>query len=86
MGSFSLDLSYEGEYKTKVSIPEVNVDAFKVTLERPADGYVKVYEFSELRSQIENEGGVPLVPGHYTITAASPENAPAAFEQPIFEG
>lgn len=86
MGSFSLDLSYEGEYKTKVSIPEVNVDAFKVTLERPADGYVKVYEFSELKSQIENEGGVPLVPGHYTITAASPENAPAAFEQPIFKG
>ena len=29
MGSFSLDLSYEGEYKTKVSIPEVNVDEFK---------------------------------------------------------
>ena len=86
MGSFSLNLSYEGEYKTKVTLPEVNVDDFKITLERPADGYLKVFEFSELKEQIANEGGVPLVPGHYEITASSPETAPAAFEQPIFEG
>lgn len=86
MGSFSLDLSYEGEYRTKVTIPEVNVDDFYVTLERPLDGYIKIFKFSELKTQIENEGGVPLVPGHYTITAESPAAAPAAFDQPVFKG
>lgn len=86
MGSFSLDLSYEGEYQTKVTIPEVSVDNFDITLERPLDGYLKVFKYSELKAQIENEGGVPLVPGHYNITAVSPDTAPAAFGQPVFKG
>ena len=86
MGSLSLALSYEGEYQTKADVPEVNVNNFKITLERPVDGYVRVFTYSELKRQIDNEGGVPLVPGNYEITASSPDNAPAAFEQPIFEG
>lgn len=85
-GSFSLNLSYEGEYTTKVTIPEVNIDNFNITLERPLDGYIKIFKYAELKSQIESEGGVPLVPGHYNITAASPADAPAAFEQPVFKG
>lgn len=42
MGSFSLKLSYEGEYATKADVPQVNVDEFKVKLERKADQWEKI--------------------------------------------
>lgn len=86
MGSLELKLSYEGEYQTKVTMPEVDVYSFNVTLERPLDGYRKVYTYAELNEQIQNNGAVSLVPGHYLITASSPKDAPAAFDQPIFAG
>lgn len=86
VGYLSLELSYEGEYQTKVSIPQVNTDDFIIILDRPIDGYVRQFTYSELKDQIVNEGGIPLSPGHYNITAVSPESHPAAFEQPIFEG
>lgn len=85
-GSFALSLSYEGEYATKAEVPQVNVDEFKVTLRRSADGWSNVFTYAELKEQIENNGGVELTPGHYDITATSPKTEPAAFEQPIFSG
>lgn len=85
-GSFALSLSYEGEYATKAEVPQVNVDEFKVTLRRSADGWSNVFTYAELKGQIENKGGVELTPGHYDITATSPKTEPAAFEQPIFSG
>lgn len=85
-GSLALKLSYEGEYQTKVTIPEVNTDDFIIILERKADGYQKVFTYGELKSQADGNGGIPLVPGNYDIKAISEKSAPAAFEQPIFEG
>lgn len=86
VGYFTLDLSYEGEYQTKVDIPQVSVDNFIIVLDRPIDNYIHQFTYAELKEQIENEGGVALSPGHYNIKAYSPSNAPAAFDQPIFEG
>jgi hypothetical protein len=85
-GTFSLDLSYEGEFQTKADVPFVNIEDFDITLQRSRDGYVRVFKYTQLKAQIEAEGGVALVPGDYTITAVSPDRAPAAFEQPVFEG
>lgn len=85
-GSLSLNLSYEGEYATKADLPEVNVDDFKVRLQRPADQWEKVFTYAELKQQIVENGAVPLLPGNYTITAYSPDTSPAEWEQPIFSG
>lgn len=85
-GSFSLELSYEGEYATKAEVPQVNIDEFIVVLERQSDGMKNSFTYAELKTQIENNGGVELTPGHYSITATSPRTEPAAFEQPIFKG
>lgn len=86
MGSISLTLSYEGEYATKVDVPQVNVDDFKVKLERPSDDWEKVFTYAELKQQIEENGTFPLLPGNYDIVAYSPSIEPAAWEQPIFRG
>lgn len=86
MGFFSLSLSYEGEYNTKAEVNAVNIDDFKITLQRASDGYIRVFDYATLKEQVEAEGGIPLVPGYYEITAASADNEPAAFDQPIFEG
>lgn len=85
-GSLSLKLSYEGEYATKVDVPSVNVDDFKVRLERPADQWEKTYSYAELKEQIDENGVIPLLPGNYNITAYSPNTAPAEWEQPMFSG
>lgn len=85
-GSLSLNLSCEGEYDTKAVVPQVNVDDFKVRLERPADQWEHVYTYAEVKRQIEDNGAFPLLPGNYNMTAYSPDTAPAEWEQPIFSG
>jgi len=86
LGSLSLKLSYEGEYATKAVVPQVNIDEFKVKLERPADQWEKVFTYAELNEQVEENGAFPLLPGNYNITAYSPDTKPAEWEQPIFSG
>lgn len=86
MGSFALQLSCEGDFTTKAQVPEVNVDDFTVRLERPADQWVKIFTYSELKEQIAENGAFPLLPGNYTITAYSPNRAAAEWNQPIFSG
>ena len=86
MGSFSLKLSYEGEYATKADVPQVNVEEFKVKLERKADQWEKIFTYADLKKQIAENGAFQLLPGNYNITAYSPSAEPAQWEQPIFSG
>lgn len=79
-GSVAFSLSYDGEYITKAG-ENVSVDDFVITVTRIADGWTNVYgRFADMPDVID------LSSGKYTIRAVSPENQPAAFDQPVYGG
>jgi len=82
-GALSVDLSCDGtDYIVKTKAGEtVNTDNFVITINRPADGWNKVYgRFADMPKTIE------LGSGQYTISAATPSSMPAAWNQPIYGG
>lgn len=81
-GSVSFELAYDGsDYVTKAAGDAVSTDDFIITIERPADGWKKVYDrYADMPQTIDLGSGV------YTLTATSPGAEPAAFDQPIYGG
>lgn len=76
-GKVSFSLTASGEYVTKAS--EVDVNLFTVKISRPSDGWTKSYaSFGSMPQAIE------LPEGSYTVEVSSPDDLPAAFDQPVY--
>ena len=78
-GTLQMTLSYGGEYKTKAA-DNSNVADFKVSIVR-TDGWKADYDrYGDMPQMLQ------LGSGNYTVTASSPLNLPAAFDQPVYGG
>ena len=78
-GTLQMTLSYGGEYKTKAA-DNANVSDFKVSIVR-ADGWKADYDrYGDMPQMLQ------LGSGSYTVSASSPADLPAAFDQPVYGG
>ena len=78
LGQLSLALTYGGEYQTKAADADIN--NFVITLSR-ADGWTRTYDrYGDMSAMLE------LGSGSYHIIASSPDDADAAFDQPVYRG
>ncbi len=85
-GSLTIDADCETDYReivTKSSQTEEEIlNGLTVSIVRPYDGWrVNYASFADIRGKI-----IELGSGLYTISVASPEKRPAAYDQPIYEG
>lgn len=80
IGKVTLDLSYGEEWQTKAE-SSADVNAFKVTITRPADGWSQTFErFDQMPAYLE------LGAATYNVTVSSGNDVPAAFDNPVFGG
>ncbi len=85
-GILSFDLNFKlnmQELVTKADMTEDEItDALIIDIVRPSDGYARPSTpYGELRGK-----AIELGAGSYTITASSPQQEAAAYDQPIFYG
>ena len=79
IGTLQIKVSAGGDYITKSTNSDIK--EFVVTLERPADGWSRVYpRYADMPVNIE------LGSGAYVVTASSLNTVPAAWDQPIYSG
>ncbi|MGM9747449.1 MAG: DUF4493 domain-containing protein, partial [Candidatus Cryptobacteroides sp.] len=80
IGKVTLDLSYGEEWQTKAE-STTDVNAFKVTINRPSDGWSQTFErFDQMPASLE------LSAATYNVTVSSGNDVPAAFDNPVFGG
>lgn len=79
IGTLQMNLSAGGEYVTKST--NTDIKEFVITIERPADGWKRVYpRYADMPQSVE------LSSGTYTVSASSLNTLPAAFDQPVYGG
>lgn len=73
VGYLAVDLSCDNDTQTKAE--DVNPADFDIIISGPVNITSKCADLPEI---------IELTPGAYTVTVQSPEDAPAAFDQPIY--